>query len=215
MQYSQGKEQEGILKYFLDKTLFKGLSYSYLTFLDLGANDGKTLSNTYSLALLGWSGLCVEPSKVAFKKLQEIHSNKQFIKCLNAAISDKDGKTYMFESGTHLGKGDTSLLSTLNKTDYIKWKAVTDFNKVEVDVLTFETMMSLSPYQIFDFISIDCEGEDLTILSQMNLTELGCRCICLEWNSDQLTKDLMMSYCEKHGLTKLLLQNSENIILAK
>ena len=54
--YSQLGEQDIILNYFNGK---QG------TFLDIGANDGKTFSNSYALSLLGWKGVCVD---VAFSR---------------------------------------------------------------------------------------------------------------------------------------------------
>ena len=51
--YSQTGEQQVIFDYFGPE--FKG------TFLDIGANDGVTFSNTYGLSLKGWRGVCVEP----------------------------------------------------------------------------------------------------------------------------------------------------------
>ena len=38
-------------------------------FLDLGAGDGETLSNTRALAQLGWGGVAVEPAAWAFDRL--------------------------------------------------------------------------------------------------------------------------------------------------
>lgn len=60
--YSQNKEQTIILKYFEGQ-----LGY----FLDIGGNDGETLSNTRALAQLGWRGVLVEPAEIAYKKLAE------------------------------------------------------------------------------------------------------------------------------------------------
>jgi len=55
--YSQNLEQNYILEYFKDR---RG------TFIDIGANDGLTLSNTRALVELGWRGVFVEPSPMAF-----------------------------------------------------------------------------------------------------------------------------------------------------
>ena len=60
--YSQHKQDEFIIDYF------KGKKDG--TFLDIGAHDGITLSNTYTLETeLDWSGICFEPMPHEFKKL--------------------------------------------------------------------------------------------------------------------------------------------------
>mgnify|MGYP000961084393 CR=1 FL=1 len=60
--YSQNNEEEVILKYLGDSTG---------TFLDIGAFDGITFSNTYELVKRGWKGVMVEASPRTFIKLQE------------------------------------------------------------------------------------------------------------------------------------------------
>lgn len=59
--YSQNNEQAIILKYFGSQ---RG------TVLDIGANDGITLSNSRALIELGWSAVLVEPAEIAFRKLR-------------------------------------------------------------------------------------------------------------------------------------------------
>ena len=62
MNYSQNNEQEIIINLFKGKRDGK--------FLDIGANNGVTLSNTFALAnFYGWSGLLVEASPKAYQRL--------------------------------------------------------------------------------------------------------------------------------------------------
>ena len=55
--YSQNGEQKIILEYFQDK--YKG------KVLDIGANDGITLSNSRALIEKGWDGVLIEPAPSA------------------------------------------------------------------------------------------------------------------------------------------------------
>jgi len=75
--YSQNREQQFIIDYF---------GNTIGTFLDIGANDGKTLSNTYQLALYGWFGVCVEPEDIAFSKLKELYEGYGTIDVYKCAI---------------------------------------------------------------------------------------------------------------------------------
>jgi FkbM family methyltransferase len=57
-----------------------------LTFVDVGANDGLTWSNSLSMEInYGWRGICIEPHPVAYSKLIK---NRPLTKCLNLAVSD-------------------------------------------------------------------------------------------------------------------------------
>lgn len=201
--YAQNREDIAIAKYFGD---FKG------TLLDIGANDGKTLSNSLALIEMGWCGVLVEPSPSAFSKLLKLHDENINLGLYQIALSDYDGVSIFFDSGSHLNNGDSSLLSTLNKTDVDKWKKTTEFNEIKVPVRTTKGFLSIIDNE-FDFISIDAEGEDVKILQQMDLRALGCKCLIVEHNSDKATELSIRSHAEYYGLKKVLLRNAENICL--
>lgn len=202
MDYSQFGEQEIIRNYFGSKVG---------TFLDLGANDGKTLSNVYDCVLRRWAGTCVEPSKIPFNKLLELHKNND-VECFNIGISDKEGLVEFHDSGTHLNKGDTSLLSTFVQNDYDKWKGSTEFTTTTAQLITFKQLMVLSKIKTFDLISIDIEGLDFQVLTQMNLTKLKCQMLIVETNSVEDQK--YIDYVTSFGM-KLIHKNYCNLIFVR
>lgn len=169
--FSQSTEQDIILKYFGDEVL---------TFLDLGSNDGITLSNTYALTLLGWSGYCVDASPRAFEKLSALHKDNDKITCINVGVGNECGKMTLYESGSHLTNEDVSLLSSLVKEETKRWAGV-NFTPVEVEVVDMKTLLKALPDTI-DFISIDCEGLDLDIIRQIDFKVLKTKLVCVEWN---------------------------------
>lgn len=201
--YSQNGEQKIILNYFKE---FKG------TVLDIGANDGITLSNSYALIQNGWNGVLVEPCEKVYDKIASVHKGKDFIG-VNAAISNKDGDTEFFESGTHLHNGDHSLLSTLKPSEMGRWVGTgTDFMPTTVRSITFETLLQETKVKFFDFITIDAEGFDYEILSQINLNKVECKMLCIETNSIQDSK--FIAYCMKFGM-RVHFKNSENLIFTR
>lgn len=203
--YSQNNEQQVIMDFF------KG---EHGTLLSIGENNGFQLSNCLALIEQGWNATLVEPSPTVFPDLCGLHLHRDNVYCLNVAVSNYLGKAKFYNSGTHLQKGDKALLSSLNKNETQKWRKTTEFTEVFVDVVDFKTMLNLSPYKTFQFISIDAEGEDMNILKQMNLSELECKALCIEWNSNQKILNEIMNYCSQFGLTKVLLKNGENIIFS-
>lgn len=201
--YSQNNEEEIILNYF------GGMLGNY-NVLDIGANDGKTLSNSYALIKCGWGGMLVEPSPIAFAKLCRTHAKHQDVYCYEKAVGSFNGKVILHDSGTHLNAGDTSLVSTIKESEKKRW-VNEKFKEVEVDCVTVETLLSLCPIKMFDFITIDAEGVDLEILAQMDLKALGCKCICVEWNGkDEERFDALIT---RFGL-KQIHKNAENLIYA-
>jgi FkbM family methyltransferase len=199
--YSQNQEEKYILEYFKD---YKG------TLLDIGANDGKMFSNSLALIEKGWRGYMVEPSPKAFEKLLQVHRGNDKVECLQIAIGEKNTKAILAESGWHLNhKEDIGLLSTLIPEEKKRWDKVA-FENTEVEVVDYKTFTELVDWKCFDFISIDAEGMDWQILSQIDLSDT--RLICIETNSIETEK--YINYCTGFGM-RLIYKNAENILMAR
>ena len=198
--YSQNNEQQIILDYFKDKVG---------SFLDAGANDGKTFSNTRALVELGWRGVLIEPSPKAYASLKE--NCKGFpVYTYPYALGTTNDMVKMWDSETHLNKGDHGLLSTMSEDDYNKWKGSTKFNEIEVKCFRWKTFLNRLKIKEFDFISVDCEGQDYNILSQIDLRSTSL--VCVEHNGDPNKKlefdKLMIGF-------RLLYTSSENLIYGR
>jgi FkbM family methyltransferase len=199
--HSQNNEEEIILKYFGD---FVG------SLLDIGANDGITLSNSRALMERGWRGVLIEPAPTAFAKLQRLYGRDNPSTYLrNVAITEAGSipsEIILYESGSHLGKGDTALLSSLDEEETLRWKKET-FTPVKVTGIPYD----MQGYQ-FDFITIDAEGMDWEILQQIDLSET--QMLCIEWNQHDKLKQKYTDYCLRYGL-KFHYQTYENLIFAR
>lgn len=205
--FSQNNEDDIVMSYFGDN---EG------ALLSIGENDGLKFSNAFGLIKKGWWATLVEPSKNVFPELMELHDKNEKVICVNVAIGNENGEATFYDSGVEeIHGGAKSLVATMNIADKTKWEKAVDFVETKTRVITFEELMKISPIKKFDFVSIDAEGFDLDILKQINLEEIGCRCLCIEYNSDQKVLDEMISYCSQFGLTGQLLKNAENIILVK
>lgn len=203
MKHSQNNEEQLIAQYFGDR---KG------TFLDLGANDGVTLSNTRALALNGWSGVCADASPAAFAKLQALYANCDHIECHHVAMYHREGWITLEESGHHLTKSDVALLSSVLPGEADKWRPTTEFHEVSVPAITFDMLLKRSKFKMFDLISIDIEGMDLAILQQMDLTALGCSMLVVEVNNNDPAP--FVNHCAQHGMV-LLTRNPENLLFIR
>lgn len=176
--FSQFGEQQLILSYFGS---FTG------AFLSIGENDGETFSNVRALALAGWRGACIEPSPAAYARLAALYDQHPTIRTYNVAITTTDcGNVPFWENETHLNAGDVGLLSTTIHSELAKWvKYGNKFREIRVPAMSFHSWLSwggpskFEPKR-FDFITIDAEGADFSILTQINPVELGCRLLCVE-----------------------------------
>lgn len=162
---------------FLVENLFKDKKIGF--FVEIGANDGITLSNTKLLEDLGWDGICIEPLPKSFIKLKE---NR---KCLsyNLAISNVNGSIKFLEID-----GYSEMLSgILTEYDHRHLdridREIKNFggNKkiIEIQSIKFSDLID---EEYIDYLSIDVEGSEMTILESINFNKHKIYCISVENN---------------------------------
>ena len=147
-------------------------------FVDIGANDGITGSNTYFLEKeMGWSGICIEPQSDIFSKLCE----NRIAECVNCAVADSNGKR------DFLKVGHADMLSGLTENldpkhiDRILLEGDPDTTQtVSVECKRFADI--IDSQEIIDFLSIDTEGSEFEILKSINFNKVRFRCIAVENN---------------------------------
>ena len=128
-----------------------------LMFLDVGAYDGVSQSNTLKMEReKGWKGICVEPLESAFKVLQKERKSL----CVKRAISGKTGEKVEF-SQNGLYSGITSKLHR-NK---IGLKTKKNAPRTKVVTLTLNDLLkqTFAP-QFIHYFSLDTQGSAFDIL---------------------------------------------------
>jgi FkbM family methyltransferase len=164
--YSQHDEETKILEYF----------GGYVgRFLDVGAYDGVTFSNTWKLVLNGWSGVAVEACPMLIEPLL-MNLRGRDVRVVNAAL----GITRSLVSFKTSGQ---SCAATMVEANVKKWEKELTFTEIFIAPITWETLLQTF-YPSFHFVSIDCEGmsEDLAIdlITRVPVDNLGVRAICIE-----------------------------------
>ena len=149
--WSQSNEQAMILEW-ADRRPGKG------RFLDVGAADGLSASNTRALALRGWSGVAVEPSAVLFDKLAYLYADRPDVECVQAVVT----RSWLTDGGLVRFHYSRDLVSTTEDENAETWSELVRFTPVYVALATVGTLMRTFSGQ-FDFISVDTEGTSLEI----------------------------------------------------
>lgn len=192
--YSQYGEQRIVEAYFAANPPLRR------NFLDIGANDGITLSNTYGLVLAGWTGTYVEPDPAAFSRLRANLAGSNGHTFLNVAIGRSCGKGNFYSSGPHLPAGDdTGLVSTALAAETRRWGSHQKFKTVEVDFKTAHAAGLCDPSFEVDFLSIDAEGMDWAILQQLKLATLRPKLVCIEWNGLEKLRENISWFMAERG----------------
>lgn len=138
-------------------------------FLDIGAADGVTFSNTKSLADRGWGGVCVEPAAWAFDQLLKNMPDR--ITCVNALLGEYTGLVPFHYSN--------DLVSTTDPVFRARWEGTVDFHQVYAMQLSVDELMKHFPPP-YDFVSLDTEGTSLYLLELLKPYLDGTKMIVAE-----------------------------------
>lgn len=205
--YSQNNEDQIIAQHFGG---YKG------SLVEIGANDGSTLSNSKLLIEMGWEAHLFEPSINTFRKLEELHIQNTKVYTYPLGVSAVSGEQTFYESGQLLGSEDRSLVSCIDPEEMTRWKASVSFAQTTAAFTTWNDFVKKYGYEqkTFDFISIDAEGEDWNILKQINMKQHNCKVLCVEWNSKQQLSEMFTEFANYFEM-KEIHRNEENIIFAK
>jgi FkbM family methyltransferase len=120
-------------------------------FLDIGAGDGRTFSNTVALAGRGWAGVCVEPAAWAFSKLAELYLNVDRIQCCQALVTGEQSglMTFLYSKDDHL--------STVEPSEAAKWASRVPFQRLIAAAVSVGHLLDWFEGR-FSVVSIDTEG---------------------------------------------------------
>lgn len=160
-----------------------------LVFVDIGAHDGKDLSNTLIFEeQFDWTGWCFEPNPTVFEKLQK---NRPKSICVDAAIAAVDG----FLKFTVLD-GYSEMLSGVNK-NYNREHVNRIRNELhqqggtarEIDVYGSRLKNIVPATTHINYLSIDTEGGEHDILEDI-LCDFNVDVITVEINYENDRKKI-------------------------
>jgi len=168
--YSQFQQDE-----FIYKKYFQNKKNGF--FIDIGAYDGETDSNSLFFENIGWNGVCIEPNPEMFEKLQKIRK----CICFPYAISDKEETLQFFQ----IKEGGPSTLSglveeyTQEAIARINNYNIDDFNYIDIECKTFNSL--INNFNI-NYLSLDTEGNELKILQSIDFNVYNIEVITVENN---------------------------------
>jgi len=173
------KSQIGQDKYFIENI---NNSRTGLYFVDIGANDGISFSNTYCLEkYLNWNGLCVEANDEIFNIL----INNRNCVCLNECIYNESGIEVELEIplANEIPEGN-NMLSRI-KNDNIKnshfdrqfeqTKTIKKVTKTLTEIFEQNNVPN-----IINYMSIDIEGYDLFALKGLDFDKYSIEFLTIE-----------------------------------
>lgn len=171
-------------QYGQDKWVFENLFPGKRdgVFVDIGANDGVTLSNSLFFEQQGWTGLAIEPIQTAYDKL--IASRK--CTCVHGGIAAKAGN-YTFRQVV----GGPEMLSGLKEEldpkhiERIELEMASSgahYEDITIQCYNLNDLLDEHGIKQVDFLSIDVEGAELSILESLDFSRVDITAFAIENN---------------------------------
>lgn len=159
-------------------------------FIELGACDGLYLSNSLFFERnLEWNGICIEPND---NYMSELYKNR---KCniSNELISSESGKEVEFSyCRSASGIIDENMGPFTSKNNVVKKKTK----------MLSQILDQFNAPNVIDYLSLDVEGHEYSILSTFPYDKYKFRCITVEHNEPHVGSTqqmLIREILEKNG----------------
>lgn len=193
-------------KYFslnqLDRKLEKYVDYNNGYFVELGANDGVTQSNSlYFEKHRNWRGLLVEPAPQNFLKCRQNRSSRDSIYCA-ACVSFEYDQEFVRIAYSNLMSTPVSLESDIKDPrahaklgDQFLGSGETVFEFGAVARTLNSLLLDSNAPKLIDFLSLDVEGAELEVLKGVDHQAFRFKYILVE------CRDLprLSAYLENQG----------------
>ncbi len=147
--YSRGQNVHFDETYLISRLMIND-SNSKKVMVDVGAQHGSSLS---PFAQNGWRVLAFEPNSINRKKLIALHGNKENVTIDTRAVADCEQKNVAFYT-SEVSTGISGMLAFHPSHE----------EAGEVDVTTVKNIIKENSITKIDFLKIDVEGYDLSVL---------------------------------------------------
>jgi len=194
----------------LDEKLLKYLNYENGFFIECGANDGVSQSNTLLLEQkLNWSGLLIEPGLENFNKCKQARP-----KCIveNYALVSNEYTESTIE-GNFNNSSHSGLMNSINNCpDYFneemifwanKFKKENISNPVKVQCATLQFLLDKHNINKVDFFSLDVEGHEIEVLKGLDFTKIRPSFILIETTTHEYYREIVTNYMLSKNYKKI------------
>ena len=179
------------------------------TYLDVGANEPRFISNTYFFYKKGSTGVLIEPNPFLYKKLKAIRSKDLVLNCGIGFNELEEADFYIFPN-------HANGLNTFSKKEVEYWQEVgmKGLGKISIEKII---KMKLVPINTIlanyfdnktpDIISLDVEGLDFEILKSLDFEKYRPFLICVE----TLKYDETQNVYKNGEITELMISKNYSV----
>ena len=179
--YSMFGEDKFITNYFKKKT--SGF------YIDVGCYHPLDGNNTHLLHKKGWSGINID---INFYSISLFNFLRKKDTNIHSGISHKKDSLIMYY------RKEINMLNTLDsKIAKIRFKNGYKKKKVSVNTLNFFIKKNYKKLKKIDFLNIDVEGSERSVLRSLDFNHYKPQLICIEIHDKEIKKSKIYEYLNK------------------
>jgi len=181
-------------QYGEDRLLSQIFSGSTGVCVEVGAHNGVDLSNSYYFEQLGWQCILIEPNPALCSIIRQSRTGLLF----ECAASERSGDAVL-----HLAEG-ADVYSTLEDHGVPIERIKQGSGRIRdliVRARTLDSILDETGTQQVDFVSIDVEGHEISVLRGFSLERWRPRVVLVEDGSD-LADVTVRSFMREHGYVR-------------
>lgn len=137
-------------------------------FVEVGAFDGESFSNSSCLADKGWGGLLIEPVPEFAKRCGIRHKSNKRISVVEAAVGVQEGWMQMVVAGA-LSSGNSKLLKAYSTIPWAE-NAMKSSSEIRVPVRRLDNLLEEAGEDVsIDLLIVDTEGTEADVFASFDL----------------------------------------------
>ena len=157
-------------------------------FIEVGAYDGISFSNSSCLASAGWEGLLIEPIPEFAQACRTLYSGNQKIKILETAIGSTEKEVTITVAGS-LTTTDESMITAYESIGWAK-KSVRNTKKLIVKQRVLDDVLNEMNFnRIIDILIVDVEGKEKEVFDGFDI---------LHWKPRMIIAELSHTHADLH-----------------
>jgi len=161
------------------------------TFVDVGAADYRTWSNTYYLEHnLGWSGLAVDPQQSFAAGYAQFRQRTRFRPLFVSDQSDQNAVLYL---------NDSPWVASSNPEFTSRWGKPS--RSATVPTITLNDLLDAEKLTGFDFLSMDIELAEPQALAGFDVKRFRPQLVCIEAHPE--VRQQILDYFASNGYTAI------------
>jgi FkbM family methyltransferase len=167
-------------------------------FVEVGAFDGESFSNTSCLADHGWKGIYIEPIELHYNACMNRHKHND-VNVVQCSIGVEEGEIDIFVGGP-LTTSDPEQVKRYSEID---WAKHIPFSRGKCEQMKLDSLLEhFKVNQGFDILGVDVEGKEHDVFNSFTLEKWKPKMMIVELEDEHESFQKYKDHVEVHKLLR-------------